>query len=68
MTQIKVIDVTVRYIEYTNQAPCLPFTEVRKAIPFESLPEALQNAPTIKQTCEMVLESICRMESLQSSV
>jgi len=68
MPTISVLDITIREIDYINGAPQLPFKEIRKAIPIESLPKNLQSTQLSESILAVVLESLYELESLQSTV
>jgi hypothetical protein len=68
MPTISVIDITIRCIDYVDGVPQIPFKEIRKAVPLESLPKTIQSSQLPESVLAMVLESLYEVESLQPTV
>lgn len=63
-TMPKVLDVTIRMVDYTPQGVVLPYTEHRVQYTYESLPESLQVRENDLAICRHVAENCVQMESL----
>lgn len=64
LTMPKLLDVTIRMVEYAPDGVVLPYVEHRIQIPYEDLPESLQAGENDLTICRYVAENCMPMEPL----